>query len=128
MKELTQNEVGNVRGAWGVSRAGLGALAGAAGYLGYAATSGTFSWGQLGVYTAGGALTGAIGGPVGVVRAYLCRERHSVLERLLAELARLVRLPTNSKTLEEHISVKFGSSLVVRGLRKLDCNGVGVAQ
>ena len=70
MKELTQNEVGNVRGAWGVSRAGLGAFAGAAGYLGYAATSGTFSWGQLGVYTAGGALTGAIGGPVGVVRAY----------------------------------------------------------
>ena len=70
MRELTQNELSNVRGAWGVPGAGLGAFAGAAGYLGFAATSGTFSWGQLGVYTAGGALTGAIGGPVGVVRAY----------------------------------------------------------
>ena len=70
MRELTQNEVKGVTGAWGAPGAGLGAFAGAAGYLGYAATSGTFSWGQLGVYTAGGALTGAIGGPVGVVRAY----------------------------------------------------------
>ena len=54
MKELTQNEVGNVKGL-GRSSCGLGAFAGAARYLGYAATSGTFSWGQLGVYTAGGA-------------------------------------------------------------------------
>jgi len=70
MRELSQSEIRQVSGAWGVPGAGLGALTGGAGYLGHAATSGQFSWGGLGQNMAIGALLGGIGGPVGAVRAY----------------------------------------------------------
>ena len=47
MRELTVRETENIRGGWGVPGAGVGALTGAAGYLGHASTSGGFSWGGL---------------------------------------------------------------------------------
>jgi len=75
MQELKFEQVEDVNGAFGLPGAGLGALAGAAGYLGSAATSGSFSWGGLAAATGTGAATGAIGGPVGsaVARYFIPR-------------------------------------------------------
>ena len=70
MRELTVRETENIRGGWGVPGAGVGALTGAAGYLGHASTSGGFSWGGLARATVTGAVLGAIAGPAGAVRAY----------------------------------------------------------
>lgn len=70
MRNMTNSEIMLVNGAWGPSGAVVGGISGAAGYLGSAATSGQFSWAQLGVYTAGGAVQGAIAGPVGARTAY----------------------------------------------------------
>lgn len=70
MREITDREVEAVGGAWGLPGAGVGALSGAAGYLGYAATSGNFSWYDLGYNVVLGGATGAVSGPVGAARAY----------------------------------------------------------
>ena len=69
MQELKFEELEEVNGGVGLPGAGLGALTGAAAYLGSAATSGDFSWGGLGAATATGAASGAIGGPVGSAAA-----------------------------------------------------------
>ncbi|QBL10376.1 MULTISPECIES: hypothetical protein [unclassified Rheinheimera] len=69
MQELTFEQVEEVNGAFGVPGMGLGAVIGAAGYLGSAATSGSFSWGGLAAATGTGAASGAIGGPIGSAAA-----------------------------------------------------------
>lgn len=56
MKELNLNELKMVSGAIGLPGAGVGALSGAAGYLGGAAVSGNFSFNQLAFYTGAGAI------------------------------------------------------------------------
>jgi len=71
MRTMTNEEIGKVSGAWGPAGAVVGGVSGAAGYLGAASTSGQFSWRQLGTYTVGGAIGGAVAGPVGARAAYL---------------------------------------------------------
>ena len=70
MRELTVRETEKVGGGWGVPGAIIGAATGAASYLGTTSTSGRFSWRNFAYNTAAGAVTGAIGGPMGVARAY----------------------------------------------------------
>ncbi|MCY4564978.1 MAG: hypothetical protein OXE40_10940 [Gammaproteobacteria bacterium] len=70
MRELTVRETYNIYGGWGLAGGGVGALTGASGYLGRAATSGEFSWGGLAEATFMGGVLGAISGPAGAVRAY----------------------------------------------------------
>ncbi len=65
MQEISIESTKQVNGGFGPAGAGFGAIVGAAGYLGGAATSGNFSWGGLASATAGGAISGAVGGPVG---------------------------------------------------------------
>ena len=64
MRELNSQEIKVVSGSFGPPGAAFGAFVGAAGYLGGAATSGSFSWSGLGWHVAGGAVSGFIGGPV----------------------------------------------------------------
>ena len=64
MLELNVVEIEEVNGGFGPAGAGFGALVGAAGYLGAASTSGSFSWSGLGTATFGGAVGGFLGGPV----------------------------------------------------------------
>ncbi len=64
MKELTNEMINEVSGGFGPPGAAFGGFVGAAGYLGSAATSGSFSWSGLGTATLTGAVTGFIGGPV----------------------------------------------------------------
>jgi len=71
MRLMTDEEIIQASGAWGVPGAIVGGISGAAGYLGSASTSGQFSWNQLGIYTVGGIAGGAAGGPVGARAAYL---------------------------------------------------------
>ena len=71
MRELTDYETHCVNGQWGLPGAGVGAAAGAAGYLGTVAAGGGFDAWDFGYAVAGGAVGGAISGPVGAVRAYL---------------------------------------------------------
>ena len=71
MRELSQREVDVVCGQWGIPGAGVGAVAGAAGYLGHAAVRGSFDVYDFGYSVLSGAALGAIGGPVGAVRAYV---------------------------------------------------------
>ena len=70
MRELTVRETEKVGGGWGIAGAAVGALTGAAGYLGVASTSGHFAWRELGYNVITGAVGGAIGGPLGAARAY----------------------------------------------------------
>jgi len=70
MRKLTVRETENVGGGWGVPGAAIGAVAGAAGYLGTSSTSGQFSWQNLAYNTIAGAVGGAISGPIGATRAY----------------------------------------------------------
>ena len=70
MRELTVRETEEVGGAVGIPGSAVGAACGAIGYLSGAATSGQFSWGGLATYTAGGAVSGFITGPIGATRAY----------------------------------------------------------
>jgi hypothetical protein len=58
MKELSNNEINLISGAFGTTGAGLSVLTGGASYLGGAATSGSFNWANLVI------ATGALGGPV----------------------------------------------------------------
>lgn len=69
MRELNVKQIQEVNGGFGPSGAGLGAVIGAAGYLGSAATSGNFSWGGFGAATAAGGLSGFVGNPVGSAAA-----------------------------------------------------------
>lgn len=71
MRQLTIEETQKVSGGVGPAGAVVGALTGAAGYLGAAVTSGQFSWRGLAYNTGAGAVLGAIAGPVGAVQAYL---------------------------------------------------------
>ena len=71
MRELTVRETQRVSGgATIIINGGIGALTGAAGYLGTASTSGEFSWGGLANAAVSGAILGAISGPAGAIRAY----------------------------------------------------------
>ena len=62
MRELNAHEVEEVNGGVGPIGAAFGGLVGGAGYLGTAATSGSFSWSDFAIATGTGAATGAIGG------------------------------------------------------------------
>ncbi|NWO04357.1 MAG: hypothetical protein HLX50_01205 [Alteromonadaceae bacterium] len=71
MRELNTQEVHEIGGAFGPFGAAFGGITGAAGYLGSAATSGSFSWGDLAIATGTGVATGAIGGaPVSAAVRY----------------------------------------------------------
>lgn len=70
MRELSAREIEHVSGGWGVPGAGIGALAGATYYLGRASTSGIFDAGGLTRAIAYGAVTGAVAGPLGIIRSY----------------------------------------------------------
>lgn len=65
MRELNVNEVEQVNGGVGPAGAGFGAFVGAAGYLGSAAASGNFNFGNFANATLGGAAIGFAGGPIG---------------------------------------------------------------
>ena len=69
-KAITNQEMKDTQGAFGVPGAVAGAGIGAWGYLGTAAGTGNFSWKGLAVTTAGGAVVGAVTGPVGIARYY----------------------------------------------------------
>lgn len=69
MKELKFEQINEVNGGVGLPGAGLGAVTGGAGYLGNAVTSGEFSWGGFAASIAGGAASGAVGGPIGSAAA-----------------------------------------------------------
>ena len=79
MRELNVKEIQEANGGFGPAGAGLGAVIGAAGYLGSAATSGNFSWGGLGAATAAGGLSGAVGGPIGSAAARFLLPRISFM-------------------------------------------------
>lgn len=68
-RELTFEETERVSGGNPVGAA-VGAVTGAAGYLGTSSTTGDFSWGGLAVATGSGALTGGLG-PAGSLTAYV---------------------------------------------------------
>jgi len=68
-RELTLEESELVSGGNPVG-AVVGAVTGAAGYLGTSSTTGDFSWGGLAVATGSGALTGGLG-PAGSLTAYV---------------------------------------------------------
>ncbi|MDG1816607.1 MAG: class IIb bacteriocin, lactobin A/cerein 7B family [Glaciecola sp.] len=65
MKELNNEELMDVHGGIGIVGAGFGGVLGGISYLGNAATSGSFSWGGFGSAVGVGAISGAVGGPVG---------------------------------------------------------------
>ncbi|MBO1256452.1 hypothetical protein J3L16_12235 [Alteromonas sp. 5E99-2] len=65
MEEISFSQLREVNGGFGPAGAGFGALVGGVGYLGSAATSGSFSLGGFGAAVGTGALSGAVGGPVG---------------------------------------------------------------
>jgi len=75
MRELNSQEIKTVSGSFGPPGAAFGGFVAGAGYLGSAATSGSFSWSGFGWAVTGGALSGFIGGPVAsaVVRFALPR-------------------------------------------------------
>jgi hypothetical protein len=64
MIQLSETQIDDVNGSFGPAGAGFGAVVSGVGYLGNAATSGSFSWGAFGAAVGTGALSGAIGGPV----------------------------------------------------------------
>ncbi|MCL1141865.1 class IIb bacteriocin, lactobin A/cerein 7B family [Shewanella gaetbuli] len=64
IRELSLEELEMVNGSFGPPGAAAGAVIGAAGYLGGAATSGSFSWGGFATAVGSGAVLGAIGGPI----------------------------------------------------------------
>ena len=64
MRELNSQEIKTVSGSFGPPGAAFGGFVAGAGYLGSAATSGSFSWSGFGWTVAGGAVAGFIGGPV----------------------------------------------------------------
>jgi len=70
MRELNFNEIEEVSGGWGLPGAFVGGLSGGAGYLGNAASSGSFSWSGLGGSIGTGSILGAISDPIGAARAY----------------------------------------------------------
>ena len=71
MREITVQEQKLVAGGFGPAGAALGAATAAAGHLGYAATSGNFSFGGFLRDVAIGAATGAVLGPASsAARAY----------------------------------------------------------
>lgn len=68
MRTLNSNETDAVSGGFGVPGAVAGGITGAIVYGWNAAVSGQGSWGGLGRAAGGGAVLGAIGGPVSLVR------------------------------------------------------------
>ena len=70
MRELNQQEIDEVAGAWGLPGAVIGAVSGAAMYMGSSLTSGDFSGRELATATAVGAALGFVSGPMSMTRAY----------------------------------------------------------
>lgn len=65
MQYLSEREYQQVNGGFGPAGATFGGLLGGISYLGSATTSGNFSWSGFGTSVAVGAVSGAVGGPMG---------------------------------------------------------------